>query len=124
MRKILSLCVLMLAGCASNVMKGYMGKPLQEAMIDYGSPTNAFDMPDGSRAFQWVMTSTYVTPTRIANSGAVYPNGYNATWGQQTTITGGQPVTNECAYTMFAKWDDLTSTWVFTGFRKPKVMCE
>ncbi|PZO54906.1 MAG: hypothetical protein DCF16_04190 [Alphaproteobacteria bacterium] len=105
-------------------MQRYVGETLQEAMIDYGPPTNAFDMPDGSRAFQWVMNSTFVTPTTITNSGTVRPTGYSATWTQNTQITGGQPITSTCAYTMIARWDDARNAWVFTEYRRPRTLCE
>lgn len=105
-------------------MQGYLGQPLQAAMIDYGPPQNAFDMPDGTRAFQWVMSSTYVTPTNVNNYGNAYAAGNAVNWYQNTQITGGQPITNECAYTMFARWSDAQNAWVFTSFKKPKMLCE
>ena len=48
-----------LIGCASEIMKGYVGRPVQDVMLDYGAPTNAFDMGDGRRAFQWIIHSSY-----------------------------------------------------------------
>lgn len=116
--------VLLVGGCASSIMQGYVGKSLQEAMIDYGPPANAFDMPDGSRAFQWVMSSTYVTPTTITNSGTVTPGGNQALWSQRTQISGGQAITSACAYTMIARWDDAQNAWIFTEYRRPRMMCE
>ena len=59
--------VLSVGACASAIMQSYMGKPLQVVMLDYGPPANAFDMPDGSRAFQWVITSTYTTPMTVTS---------------------------------------------------------
>jgi hypothetical protein len=112
------------SACASQIMSRYVGQTLQEAMIDYGPPANAFDMPDGSRAFQWVMTSTYVMPTTVTNSGSVTPIGNTAIWSQQTQITGGQPISSACAYTMIARWDEMQNAWVFTEYRRPRMMCE
>lgn len=115
---------LLLGGCASSVMKGYIGQPLQTVMIDHGPPANAFDMPDGTRAFQWVKSKTYVMPTTVNQTGNAYAYGPTVNWQQRTQIVGGQPITSECAYTMFARWDESQQAWVFTSFRKPKFTCE
>jgi hypothetical protein len=114
----------LVAGCASQIMSGYIGQSLQEAMLDYGTPVNAFDMPDGSRAFQWVLTSSYVLPTTITQSGNAQASGNNLNWMSNTRITGGQPVTNTCAYTMLARWVDASNAWIFYDFRKPRFGCE
>lgn len=128
MSKPMAACVvasaLALTGCASTVMKNYVGKPLQSAMLDHGPPVNAFDMPDGTRAFQWVKDRSFVMPTTMTNSGYATPIGNAVWWTQNTQITGGQPVASACAYTMFAKWDDTQKSWIFTGFNKPKWECE
>ncbi len=114
---------LALGACATQIMQGYVGKTLRDAMLDYGPPANAFDMPDGSRAFQWSMTSTYVTPTMVTNSGTVTPVGNTAIWSQHTQITGGQAISGECIYSMFARWDDARNAWVFYDFHRPSLMC-
>lgn len=115
---------LALTGCASNIMKNYIGQPLQSAMVDYGPPTNAFDMPDGTRAFQWSMESTRVTPTTATTTGTAYGYGNVVNWTQRTAITGGVPITSRCNYTMFARWDDTVQTWMMTSFKKPRLDCE
>jgi hypothetical protein len=111
---------LMASGCASSIMRGYVGKPLQEAMLDYGPPSNAFDMPDGSRAFQWVMNSTYVTPTTVTSTTTPIGN----TWYTNTQIVGGQAISGQCVYTMLARWDAGQNAWLFYDFRPPNMMCE
>lgn len=121
---IVAAAALVLAGCASGIMQGYVGKSLQEAMLDYGPPTNAFDMPDGSRAFQWVRHSTYVTPTQVAHTGVVTPGFGSVNWSSRTAISGGQPINSTCAYTMLARWDEGENTWVFYDFRPPRLACE
>jgi hypothetical protein len=113
-----------LSACASTIMKNYIGQPLQMPMLDYGPPLNAFDMPDGSRAFQWVLSSTYTPPVTATNTGSAYAVANNVLWTQRTQITGGQPITSECAYTLFAGWDESRSAWIITGYRKPKLLCE
>lgn len=105
-------------------MEGYVGQPLQEAMVDYGPPVTAFDMGDGRRAFQWVMTSTRQRPTYIQNSGAAVPVGNSVWWTQNTQISGGGVSTRECAYTLYGLWDDSANVWRVTGFEKPSLLCE
>lgn len=112
----------LLAGCASSIMKGFVGEPLQQAMVKYGPPLNAFDMGDGRRAFQWVMTSTYVMPSYATNTGNAYAVGNSVYWSQNTQISGGQPISNRCAYTLYGRWNG--SAWIIEGFAKPNLICE
>ena len=111
---------LALSACASQIMRGYVGKPLQEVMLDYGPPVNAMDMPDGTRAFQWAISSAFVTPTHVTSTTTPAGN----MWLTNTQITGGQLITNSCVYTMFARWSEEQRTWVFTDFRRPSALCE
>lgn len=116
----------LLTGCvsASGVMKGFVGQPIQKAMVKYGPPTNAFDMPDGTRAFQWVMTDTYNAPAYATNTGSVQGYGNAAYWQQNTTIVGGGPVTSKCPYTLYANWSDAGNAWMISSYEKPSFMCE
>lgn len=124
MKKFIIAAALLVAGCATDVMRGYMGQPVQMAVVDYGNPVNAFDMPDGSRAFQWVIGQSGVTPTNIRETGLQSPSGGQIWWSQNTTITGGQPYSNECTYTMFARWDQARNAWILESFKKPALMCQ
>lgn len=56
------LAALGLTSCATNIMEGFVGQPLQAGIARYGPPEVVFDMPDGRRAFQWRMESETVTP--------------------------------------------------------------
>lgn len=114
----------LLSGCASSVMGGFVGQPVQQAMVKYGTPSNAFDMGDGRRAFQWVMQSTYVTPTVATNTGNAFGYGNSVSWTQNTTITGGQPITSKCAYTLYGRWSETAKSWIVEGFEKPPLLCE
>lgn len=116
--------VVALCGCASSVMNGFVGKSVQEVMVRYGPPANAFDMGDGRRAFQWQMTSTSVTPVTSTTTGNAFAYGNNVNWTQRTQITGGVPITNTCAYTMFGRWSDAANAWIMESYQKPKLMCE
>lgn len=119
-RLILVVLAMTLTACASQVMRGYVGKPLQEVMLDYGPPVNAMDMPDGTRAFQWAINSSYVTPTQVISTTAPVGN----VWFTNIQITGGQLISSSCVYTMFARWSEEQRAWVFTDFRRPNAMCE
>jgi len=112
------------AGCASQIMKSYVGKDVREVMLDYGAPANAFDMGDDRRAFQWVMDSSYTTPTQVNTTGSVSAYGPTAWVNSNTTITGGQTITSRCAYTLFARWNSGREGWVVTDFKSPKLLCE
>jgi hypothetical protein len=114
--------VLLLTACASSTMKSYIGKPVQEIAVDYGPPTNAFDMGDGRRAFQWERRTSYQTPTQVRSNA--YVTGYgNAAWvNSNTTISGGQLLQGACIYTLFGRWNG--QAWIISDFRKPPLMCE
>lgn len=120
----LTALALVTAGCASTAMKGFVGQSLQQAMVRYGPPSNAFDMGDGRRAFQWATDSTITMPTTVQNSGTVIPIGNSATWTQHTTISGGQPITSHCVYTFYGRWSETADTWMIEGFEKPPYACE
>lgn len=120
----LALAAMALTGCASSVMNGFVGKPIQEVMVRYGQPNNAFDMGDGRRAFQWSMSNTYVTPVTSTTTGNAYAYGPSVAWTQNTQISGGVPITNTCAYTMFGRWSGASNTWIMESFQKPKLACE
>lgn len=118
--------LLLLAGCASQMMKEYVGKDIQDVMVDYGKPNNAFDMPDGRRAFQWVKEDEYQTPTYIDSSEKTKTgrSGSKSWTSSNTVIDHGQTVHSKCIYTFFGVWDELRKTWVITGFKKPSFECE
>lgn len=113
---------LSVAGCASSVMNGFVGQPVQQVMVKYGPPTNAFDMGDGRRAFQWSMKSSYTAPTSARTTGQAMPVGNAVWWTQNTTISGGGTSTGECLYTLYGRWSG--SAWRIEAYEKPKFLCE
>ncbi len=122
------LCVLTLSACASSIMQSYVGKSVQDVMLDYGAPDNAFDMPDGRRVFQWVKESSYTTPINVHTSGrgtgSVYGRNITSWTSSNSVITGGQTVKSDCVYSLFAEWNKSVKAWYITGFKKPNLMCE
>lgn len=115
---------LVLSGCATGIMEGYIGQPVQAGIARYGPPEYVFDMPDGRRAFQWRMESSTVMPTQTYGQVNIYaPPGSYAQANYHQTTTGGQTVTQVCRYTMYARHDAASGAWVFESFEKPSLMC-
>ena len=109
----------MVAGCATDIMQGYVGKPIVEAELDYGRPSNIIELEDGRRAYQWNVDAGGIMPMTNYNSGTVYGGGGFANYsGTSTTYV---PYENNCIYTLFATKQG--STWVVTGFREPSLSC-
>lgn len=112
---LLMLAISLVAGCASEIMQGYVGRDITDVILDYGPPENVLELPDGRTAFQWTDTETYTAPATI--------NAYN--YGRYTTATayGGQTSSWDCVYTFFAKPNPQESYTVI-GFKKPTLACE
>lgn len=109
-----------LAGCASQIMEGYVGKSISEPMLDYGPPTSVIDLPDGTRGYQWSISSTGVTPIATPTTTTVYGSGgYAVATGSETTYL---PWDQTCLYTLLAAQSG--NDWVVTGYRQPSLMCE
>jgi hypothetical protein len=119
-----AIAVILLVGCASQIMKSYVGKDVREVMLDYGPPANAFDMGDGRRAFQWGINSSYTTPATATTTGTVNSYGASSWVNSNTMITGGQTINSNCVYTLFGRWNEKTDGWFVTEFKKPNLMCE
>lgn len=115
---------LALVGCATQIMKSYVGKDVREVMLDYGPPLNAFDMGDGRRAFQWTMDGSYTTPITATSTGTVSNIGSTAWVNSNTTISGGQTINSTCIYTLFGRWNDERRGWLISDFKSPSLMCE
>lgn len=122
MRKIiLSIILMMLAGCVSTHMKQYMGKDIREVILDSGPPINAMDMSDGVRAFQFRWGGgTYSIPQTTTTRGTVTAYG-NTAWLNSSTITsGGGTIHSEgCVITYLTAWNDVYQTWVVSSYRYP-----
>ncbi|EJN04939.1 hypothetical protein [Phyllobacterium sp. YR531] len=107
-----------LAGCASDIMKGYIGKPLESVVLDYGPPTNVIEMGPGRKAYQWRKINTNVVPG--TSTEEVRKTRHGRTY--QTIETPGYVQETECFYTFYA--DYINGRWYVIDFRKPKLECE
>ena len=122
-RALLLTAIMCLSGCASQIMKSYIGQPVSAVVEEYGMPSGAYDIEPGKRAFIWTMTTSVVIPgtttaygTAIGNQ--VFMQGYT---------TPGVVSSDSCNYVMYATRTRIDiegpAAWQVTGFKKPKFMC-
>lgn len=124
-RIIIAVLALALSGCATGIMESYVGRSVPEAAVRYGPPTNVFDMPDGRRAFQWEMSSSYVTPRQTYANVNIYapPGSAFASASGYSTTSGGNVMTQTCLYTVYGRFDPMMNTWIIVGFERPSFIC-
>ena len=112
--------IVFLLGCAAEIMQGYVGKSITEPMLDYGRPSNVFDLPNGQRAFQWKVNTSGVVPMTTPTTSNFYGSG--GWFSVTSTTTSYAPYSSSCLYTLLSqpKGDD----WIVVGFREPTLMCQ
>lgn len=127
MRKLYRLLPLMLlAACATDVMQGYVGRPVEAVMARYGRPDDTFDLPDGRRAFQWIEIETSTSPGSAVTRTRREPDGAGHGPSRTTTRTEYTPptqTTNRCVYTMYGRRDPRTGGWMLESFERPEFGC-
>lgn len=125
MKKLISvLSTVALFGCASQIMEGFVGKPITSVISQYGMPAGSYDVSTDKRAFVWSMTSSYVVPGASYTSGTMIGN-------QMFTNTHSAPSyvgTSSCNYVLIAtktRTDiEGPAAWTVVGFEKPRFDCE
>lgn len=110
---------LALAGCASDIMGGFVGKDITQVVAQYGPPANVFDAPDGKRAFQWQRSRAIIMPTTTTVTGYGYGNMATI----HGTTSGGYMGNQSCYYTLYAQ-PTPKGGWTVVGFEPPNMMCE
>lgn len=118
--------VLLLAGCSAQIMQSYVGKSVNEAMFDYGTPTNVIEVAKNKRAYQWHMISGrtvggYQTSTTNGNANASFYGNRATINGTSTTNTYSMPPTSfstECVYTLHT--EKQGEDWIVTGYQTPR----
>lgn len=119
-----ALSLMFLMGCASQIMQGYVGHPVSDAVIDYGMPVTAFDIDQNTRAFIWQKTSTHTSPSYVST----YGNSYGNMWSATSYISPAQTSTHTCNYVIYAQKADNNldgpAGWIITGYKKPSIWCE
>lgn len=125
MKKVL-IFFLALTACAtsSEIMSEMVGKPIQTAMIRRGNPDNAFDMPNGTRAFQWSVSKVSYSATTAYQTGNINTYGNTSNWNSNTRIIGGHPIVSTCVYTFYTQWNEAQNAFIITGFEKPPLRCD
>ncbi len=122
-----ALCVV-LGGCASQIMKSYVGKTVAETVMDYGPPATAFDVDQNRRAFIWSMNSSYTMPGTTTVNGNVNVIGGTGFYSATAISTPPQTISQRCNYTVFAERIPGAPAgpagWLIVDFRKPSLMCE
>lgn len=113
------LAATLLSGCATDIMQGYVGKSIQEPILDYGPPTNIVELDDGRRGYQWQINSSGVIPMTMPSSSTVYSGGQMAVVNTQSTTY--LPYSSECLYTLTATKQG--KSYVVDGFRQPSFDC-
>ncbi len=112
--------VVLLAGCAADTMRGYVGQDIRAVMLAYGPPANEIDLGGGARAFQWSKTSVDTTPASAVTTTDKDRKGRRTT---HTQFVGGTQTVTNCLYTFFAAWDPRRNSWIVSGFRQPSLDC-
>ena len=110
----------LLAGCAAETMRGYVGQDIRAVVLAYGPPANEVDLGGGARAFQWSKTTVDTTPLTAVTTTDRGGRGRRST---QTQFVGGKQTVTHCLYTFLAAWDPRRDGWVVTGFRQPPLEC-
>jgi hypothetical protein len=108
----------LLAGCASQIMRDYVGGPLEVVMLDYGPPDNVIEIGPGERAYQWRRVNTEAVSA--TTSGEVRQTRHGERY--EISDSPGYVRETECFYTFYARASG--ARWIITNFRKPQLECE
>jgi predicted small secreted protein len=118
MKLVLALCVLLLAACAADTMRGYIGQDIRAVELTYGPPANQIDLGNGTRAFQWSKVSVDTTPVSAVSTTDKDKKGRKTT---ETQFIGGDTTVTRCLYTFITA--QRGDGWVVTGIREPTFDC-
>lgn len=119
-----SVALLGLSACATDIMRGYVGREPEAVMARYGPPDNVFDMQDGRRAYQWVEISEATSAGSEETRTRLKRRGRHGAMERVTTtqINPASSQTKRCFYTMYAHRD--AGRWIFQDFERPEFGCQ
>jgi len=117
------LAALVASGCAApSQMESYVGRPVSEAILDHGSPSEVFDLSDGRRAYQWQIDKSGLRPAPQPRIGVGVGIGTGGFGGGLTTIgTSYVPYSKTCHYTLLS--EKRGNDWIVTSLREPIPGC-
>ena len=135
MRALLTLAIVVLAGCAGfatregleQLLRSWEGSDVNELITSWGPPTRTDELPNGSKMYTYVRsgnytTPTYVTPVRTTPSHTtvnVYGNtAYATTTPGVTTggqVFGGQTYSMYCSVSFTTDRSSRIVTWRYEG---------
>jgi hypothetical protein len=110
------LCVtfaVVLLGCASTDIMRFIGKDARRVQIQNGPPLNVYDLPDGTRAFQysWAMGTPRVPEATAQDLETLV--GDSSYYSPEKLEAGSQIVKNPgCLVTCITKWDASAKAWI------------
>jgi hypothetical protein len=125
-RILISAVVLFASACASTHMKQFIGKDARYIAVQDGPPAYVFDLPDGTRAFQYYWGGgTYQLPKTTTTNGQVQLVGNAAYYSEQQLETGGGIVSSAgCLVTYIAKWNPDAKGWIVRQISYPhRLVC-
>ena len=124
MRLIFFVLVFLLSGCVSTHMKQYLGSDIRVVVLDSGFPNAAFDLSDGSRAFQFRWGGgVFVAPSVTNVSGSVSDFSGHSWFSASSVTTGGGAFHSEgCLISYITSWDEDTESWIVYDVRYPSTM--
>ncbi|OJW28717.1 MAG: hypothetical protein BGO51_19845 [Rhodospirillales bacterium 69-11] len=114
------LIALLLAACAADTMRSYVGQDIRNVTLEYGPPINQLDLGDGARAYQWRKVSVSTTPPSAVTTTDKDKKGRKV---QTTQYSGGTQSVTTCLYTFYTRWDEARAAWIVTGFKEPSFDC-
>jgi hypothetical protein len=122
MKSAIAICatVVLLAACAADAMRGYIGQDIRNVELSYGPSANQIDLGNATRAFQWSKISVDTTPATAVTTTDKDKKGRKTT---STQFTPGSTTVTNCLYTFIAAWNPQTSGWIVTGIREPSLDC-
>jgi len=126
-RIVVWLSALMLTGCVHQQMQSFIGKPVQFAAIEWGPPAGQFDMPDGTRVFQWTSVKTATKPATIyasTNPMGIAHGAADFAGGADAVIVGGETSSRTCTHTLFTRWSAEANAYIVTDFKGAGHKCD
>ena len=113
-----------ISGCATPILKSFVGGDVTNIVARYGPPVNAYDVPgERRRAFQWTMNNSYTSPTTVHTTGSASQIGSTSWLSTTSTVQGGRTSNWTCIYTVYAE-PNASGSWTVVSFEPPPLQCE